>query len=74
MQPAWVSEDPEIHRDFDTVLQLARELTVRYTEGLESVTEDGDAVLEKQAAKRVAIRFVPERVASWDHGKLGGTY
>jgi PPOX class probable F420-dependent enzyme len=64
----------EIHRDLDTVFQLAQELSVRYTDGLDSVTEDGKAVLEKQATKRVAIHFIPERVASWDHGKLGGTY
>jgi hypothetical protein len=27
-----------------------------------------------QAAKRVALEFVPERVASWDHRKLQGVY
>jgi hypothetical protein len=27
-----------------------------------------------QAAKRVALQFRPQRTASWDHGKLGGTY
>ena len=27
-----------------------------------------------QAAKRVAMRFRPERVTSWDHRKLGGLY
>ena len=27
-----------------------------------------------QARKRVGLRFVVERVASWDHRKLGGTY
>lgn len=25
-------------------------------------------------AKRVALRFTPQRVVSWDHGKLGGVY
>ena len=30
-----------------------------------------DAV-RAQAAKRVALQFVPRRVASWDHRKLGG--
>ena len=25
-------------------------------------------------AKRVALRFTPLRVVSWDHGKLGGVY
>src|SRR5947208_15984993 len=27
-----------------------------------------------QARKRVVIRVRPERVASWDHAKLGGAY
>ena len=27
-----------------------------------------------QARKRVGLRFVPSRVVSWDHRKLGGTY
>ena len=32
-----------------------------------------DAV-RAQAAKRVALQFVPQRTASWDHRKLGGVY
>jgi PPOX class probable F420-dependent enzyme len=36
----------------------------------ESVT----AMVEKQAPKRVGLRFKPTRVVSWDHSKLGGTY
>jgi hypothetical protein len=32
-----------------------------------------DAV-RAQAAKRVALQFVPRRVATWDHRKLGGAY
>ena len=27
-----------------------------------------------QAQKRVGLRFVPTRVVTWDHRKLGGTY
>lgn len=69
-----IEAEAEIHRDFDTVFQLAQDLNLRYTEGLESIPEEGRAVLEKQAAKRVAIRFRPRRTASWDHRKLGGTY
>ena len=30
--------------------------------------------MRRQAAKRVMIRVKPERVVSWDHGKLGGVY
>ena len=27
-----------------------------------------------QAQKRVGLRFVPSRVVTWDHRKLGGMY
>ncbi len=30
--------------------------------------------LKKTSAKRVVSRIKPERVVSWDHSKLGGTY
>jgi PPOX class probable F420-dependent enzyme len=30
--------------------------------------------MARTAAKRVVIRVRPERVATWDHTKLGGTY
>ncbi len=36
----------------------------------ESVT----AMVEKQAPKRVGLRFKPTRIVSWDHSKLGGSY
>lgn len=33
-----------------------------------------EEALERQAQKRVVVRIHPERVSSWDHRKLGGTY
>lgn len=30
--------------------------------------------MKRTAAKRVLLRVVPERIVSWDHAKLGGTY
>jgi len=63
-----------LHRDRETVLGFAEELTLRYAEGLEQIPAEGLAVLEAQAPKRVAIRFEPVRTASWDHRKLGGVY
>ena len=69
-----IEAEAEIHADFDTVFQMAQDLNLRYTEGLKSIPEEGRAVLEKQATKRVAIEFHPKRIASWDHRKLGGTY
>ena len=32
------------------------------------------AAVAAQAPKRVGLRFVPSRVVSWDHRKLGGVY
>jgi PPOX class probable F420-dependent enzyme len=69
-----IEAEAELIRDFDPVLDFAKELTVRYSEGIDSVEGDAAAALEAQAPKRVAIRFEPIRVASWDHRKLGGTY
>jgi hypothetical protein len=63
-----------IHRETDVVAGFGKELTVRYSEGIDSVEGDAAAALEAQAAKRVAISFPPVRVRSWDHRKLGGTY
>jgi PPOX class probable F420-dependent enzyme len=69
-----IEAEAEIHRDGETVLDLAKELTVRYAEGIDSVEGDAAAALAAQARKRVAIRFRTLRVASWDHRKLGGSY
>jgi PPOX class probable F420-dependent enzyme len=69
-----IEAEAEIHRDHETVFELAKELTLRYAEGLSAVEGDAAAALEAQARKRVAIRFEPKRVATWDHRKLGGTY
>jgi PPOX class probable F420-dependent enzyme len=69
-----IEAEAELIRDTDKVVEFAKELTVRYSEGISSVEGDAAKALESQAPKRVAIRFVPKRVASWDHAKLGGTY
>ncbi len=69
-----IEAEAELIRDADRVVDFAKDLTVRYSEGIESVEGDAVAALEAQAPKRVAIRFRPKRVASWDHSKLGGAY
>jgi PPOX class probable F420-dependent enzyme len=63
----------EIHRELETVFELAIDLTSRYADGAQ-VEGDAAEALRSQARKRVAIRFEARRVASWDHRKLGGTY
>ena len=74
LRGAAIESEAEIHRDPETVVGFAEELTLRYAEGISSVEGDAKAALEAQAPKRVAIHLKPVRVASWDHRKLGGAY
>ncbi len=60
-----------IHRPLESVTALGAELLGRYGAG--SGAEFMEAV-RSQAAKRVALQFVPRRVVSWDHRKLAGVY
>ncbi len=63
-----------LQRDAGVVFEFGKGLTIRYSEGISSVEGDAAEAMRGQAAKRVAIRFEPQRVASWDHRKLGGAY
>lgn len=63
----------EIHRDIETVFQMAQELTSRYS-GAAALEGAAAEALQAQARKRVAVRFEAKRTATWDHRKLGGTY
>jgi Pyridoxamine 5'-phosphate oxidase len=61
-----------VHRDIELVSAFGAELFSRYGTGA-----TGPGFLEAiraQAAKRVALQFVAQRTASWDHRKLGGVY
>jgi PPOX class probable F420-dependent enzyme len=67
-----VEAQTTIHRDTELVTDFGVELFQRYgsaTTGPEFL----DAV-RAQAAKRVALEFVAQRTASWNHAKLGGAY
>jgi PPOX class probable F420-dependent enzyme len=61
----------ELIRDLDVVVAVGREIYARYF-GL--VNDDTMPIVEKMAAKRVAVRLDVTRTVSWDHTKLGGTY
>jgi PPOX class probable F420-dependent enzyme len=74
LRGAMIEAEAVLHRDLETVVGFAEELTLRYAEGIDSVQGDARAALEAQAPKRVAIQFKPVRTASWDHRKLGGIY
>jgi PPOX class probable F420-dependent enzyme len=69
-----IEAEAELIRDTPAVAEFGKELTIRYAEGIDSIEGDAAAALEAQAVKRVAIRFIAKRTATWDHRKLGGTY
>ena len=64
----------EIIDDPDKVVDT---LVAINAEGVE-LDDDERAALRRsvtqRAAKRVLLKFVPERYVSWDHAKLGGRY
>jgi PPOX class probable F420-dependent enzyme len=63
--------DVELERDPSEVEQYGLMLFRRYADDL---TPEIREMVAKQAQKRVGLRFVPSRVVSWDHRKLGGGY
>lgn len=64
--------DVEIERDPEKVADYGMALFGRYAPDADP--DELRAMIEKQAQKRIGLRFVPTRTVSWDHRKLGGTY
>ena len=62
----------EVIDDHELLMEIARGVIARYQPEVGS--NDVDAVAEMMVAKRSAVVFRPEKVVSWDHRKLGGTY
>jgi PPOX class probable F420-dependent enzyme len=78
LRGAMLIADAKIHRDPELVASVAEDLFLRYEDkgrggrpGLDEATRQAVRV---RAAKRVAVQFQLNRVVSWDHAKLGGTY
>jgi hypothetical protein len=63
--------DVEMERDAGKVEGYGLRLFERYAGEL---NDDIRQMVAKQAPKRIGLRFVPSRVVSWDHRKLGGAY
>lgn len=62
----------ELHTDPADVHALARSVMIRNNPDVPA--EMLDSAAEQMAAKRTAVVVVPERIVTWDHRKLGGTY
>jgi PPOX class probable F420-dependent enzyme len=63
--------DVEVERDAAQVEQNGLMLFERYAG---EVGPEIREMVASQAPKRVGLRFIPSRVVSWDHRKLGGVY
>ncbi len=58
--------------DPDVIMAIARDVVRRYMANV--AEEDVEAIAAGMARKRSAIIIDSDRVVSWDHNKLGGTY
>ncbi len=59
--------------DYDEILAIAKLVAPRY-QGQGALSEAAIPFLEAQARKRLGVVLEVERVVSWDHTKLGGSY
>jgi general stress protein 26 len=66
--------DVELHRDTGAVTALGLEIFTRYAPGDGPLAPEAAEAVRRQAPKRVGMRFIERRRATWDHRKLGGVY
>ena len=64
----------EIIDDHDQVIDTLVEINAAGRELDDGQRTELRASTMRSAAKRVLLKFVPERYVSWDHAKLGGRY
>jgi PPOX class probable F420-dependent enzyme len=61
----------EVVADREAIMPIGRSVFERY---IGPWTDEMQPYLERTGAKRVGVVIHPDRVVSWDHTKLGGTY
>jgi PPOX class probable F420-dependent enzyme len=64
--------DVQVERAPERVAEYGRKIFSRYGGG--DLAPEAAEMVERQAPKRIGMRFVPTRTVSWDHRKLGGGY
>jgi PPOX class probable F420-dependent enzyme len=66
----------ELVRDKEQVLDILARVSAKSAGGAGNAPDPGALrnALMATVPKRTGIRIRPERVVSWDHGKLGGVY
>jgi PPOX class probable F420-dependent enzyme len=68
--------DVEVESETGRVIDYGMAIFERYApgDGSGGLPAEVREMVEKQAPKRIGMRFHPTRTVSWDHRKLGGTY
>jgi PPOX class probable F420-dependent enzyme len=76
LRGAMLECDVEVEADTDSVTEYGMRIFERYAPPSDGsgLPPEVREMVEKQAPKRVGLRFHPTRTVSWDHRKLGGTY
>ena len=73
LRGAMLECDVEIVRDLPAVTRIGTSVMMRYAPGASA--DDVRPNVDKQAPKRIGMRFHPTRIVTWDHRKLGrGVY
>lgn len=62
-----------IIEDYEQILEIGKRVGVKYN-GEGAISDAALPFLEAQARKRVGVVIDVERIVSWDHTKLAGTY
>ena len=70
LQGVMIEGEAELSKELDTMVATMIEATSATGAPLPDVAAIPDEMKQKMAGKRVLIRVKPQRVISWDHGKL----
>ena len=73
LRGAMLECDVELIRDVEAITKIGVAVMMRYAPG--ATAADVRPNVDRQAPKRVGLRFHPTRIVTWDHRKLGtGVY
>jgi PPOX class probable F420-dependent enzyme len=65
----------ELSEDTDAIVATLAAASQKETTEADAETRTAlNEVVKKSASKRILIRVKPDRIVSWDHSKLAGTY